>query len=212
MLSLKTFRQNAEGLHDLLNYAALVDTGVIQCKDGSLMAGFYYQGPDIASATDDERNHLTERVNAALCRLGSGWSTWNDSIRKPSPGYPEASKSAFPDDITSLIDEERRKQFMAEEAHYETMNVMVFMYTPPLLHNSKVVDLLYDEKASQIEGNANKYLAYLTKTLNEFEDALANTLKLRRMETYTIRDTFNRMHQRDDLVNYLNWIRELRHT
>lgn len=206
MLSLKTFRENAEGLHDLLSYAALVDSGVVQCKDGSLMAGFYYQGPDIASATDDERNHLTSRVNAALSRLGSGWTTWNDSIRKPSPGYPATDQSAFPDEITRLIDEERRAQFMQKAAHYETTNVMVFMYTPPLLHNSKVVDLLYDERATDNKASGNHYLAHLNKTLNDFEDALANTLKLRRMETYTVKDAFNRVHRRDDLVNYLNFV------
>jgi hypothetical protein len=28
----------------------------VQGKDGSLLAGWFYRGPDIASSTDDERN------------------------------------------------------------------------------------------------------------------------------------------------------------
>jgi type IV secretion system protein VirB4 len=76
VLALKPFRSRAAGLPDLLNWAALIDDGIVQGKDGSLLAGWFYRGPDIASSTDDERNWLTGRINAALARLGSGWATW----------------------------------------------------------------------------------------------------------------------------------------
>ena len=41
MLSLKQFRDRAKGAADLYNYAALVDEGLVLCKDGSLLAGFF---------------------------------------------------------------------------------------------------------------------------------------------------------------------------
>ncbi|HLN25027.1 MAG TPA: hypothetical protein VK558_13710, partial [Patescibacteria group bacterium] len=63
---------------DLLNWAALVDDGIVQGKDGSLLAGYFYQGPDSAGASPAVRNYLTERVNAALLSLGSGWASWHD--------------------------------------------------------------------------------------------------------------------------------------
>lgn len=47
MLALKHFRDTAAGVADLLNWAALFEDGIVQCKDGSLLAGWYYQGPDI---------------------------------------------------------------------------------------------------------------------------------------------------------------------
>ncbi|HCF1779074.1 TPA: hypothetical protein NH898_005872, partial [Pseudomonas aeruginosa] len=50
MLALAPFRSKAAGLPDLLNYAALVDEGVVLGKDGSLMAGFFFRGDDAASA------------------------------------------------------------------------------------------------------------------------------------------------------------------
>jgi type IV secretion system protein TrbE len=34
------------GFPDLLNYAALIDPGIILLKDGSLLAGWRYSGPD----------------------------------------------------------------------------------------------------------------------------------------------------------------------
>ncbi len=51
MLALKHFRDKAKGVADLLNYAALIDEGVVLCKDGALLGGFFFRGPDTASAT-----------------------------------------------------------------------------------------------------------------------------------------------------------------
>ena len=132
MLALKTFRSRAAGLPDLLNWAALIGDGIVQGKDGSLLAGWFYRGPDIASSTDDERNWLTGRINAALARLGSGWVTWVEAVRLPASGYPAAELSHFPDPVSRLIDEERRRQFLRERLHYESEYALLVQYTPPL--------------------------------------------------------------------------------
>ena len=54
MLQLRQFRNRAKGLPDLLNYAALVDDGVVLNKDGSLMAAWEYRGEDLESASHAE--------------------------------------------------------------------------------------------------------------------------------------------------------------
>src|SRR5579862_4439494 len=87
LLGLKPFEDRSAGLADLLQWAALVDSGIVQGKDGSLLAGFFYAGKDIASSTDEERNYITQRVNSALARLGTGWVTWHDAVRMPAPAY-----------------------------------------------------------------------------------------------------------------------------
>ncbi len=38
MIARKDYRDTAKGLADLLPYAAMVDDGVMLCKDGSLLA------------------------------------------------------------------------------------------------------------------------------------------------------------------------------
>ena len=76
MLNLKQFRDRAKGAADLLNYASLIDEGLVLCKDGSLLAGFFYRGPDSQSATPAELNYLTQRLNAALSKLGTGFALW----------------------------------------------------------------------------------------------------------------------------------------
>lgn len=74
MLALKSFRSKAAGLPDLLNYAALIDEGIVQGKDGSLMAGFFFRGDDSAVSTESERNYITSMVNTYLSRFGAGWA------------------------------------------------------------------------------------------------------------------------------------------
>jgi len=120
MLRLKQFRDRAKGTADLLNYASLIGDGLLLCKDGSLLAGFLYRGPDSQSATPAELNYVTSRINASLARLGSGFALWIDAVRLPAAAYPETDASHFPDAITAAIDAERRRQFLSEGAHFET--------------------------------------------------------------------------------------------
>ncbi len=73
MVALKRFRSTGPSFADLVPYAGMVDNGVMLLKDGSLMAGWYFAGPDSESASDQERNELSRQINAILSRLCSGW-------------------------------------------------------------------------------------------------------------------------------------------
>jgi type IV secretion system protein VirB4 len=53
---LERHRAADAGLADLLNYAALVDDGVLVGKNGAFMAAWLYQGEDNASASTEQRN------------------------------------------------------------------------------------------------------------------------------------------------------------
>ncbi|MBN8646421.1 MAG: transporter [Caulobacterales bacterium] len=206
MLAIKQFQETAKGMPDLLNWAALIDDGIVLGKDGSLMAGFYYRGSDLASATPEEKNYISARINAAMCQLGSGWVSWHDAIRLPAEGYPAAYRSSFPDRISELIDEERRQHFMTEGEHFESEYVLILMYTPPLRRDSKIQDYLYDEDEN-LKGisPASKILDQFKKAINEMYDRLGNYLSLRRMKSFEFEDENGRKHLRDDLVNYLQF-------
>src|SRR5690242_19722785 len=108
---LKKHRALDAGLADLLNYAAVVDDGVIVGKNGSFMAAWLYRGEDNASATEAQRNLVSFRINQALSGLGNGWMIHVDAVRRPAPHYPERGLSHFPDPVTTAIDEERRQLF-----------------------------------------------------------------------------------------------------
>lgn len=204
--ALKAFRDKAAGVADLLNWAALIEDGVIQCKDGTLLAGFFYRGPDTASATAAERNYISRQVNRALARLGSGWATWMDAVRMPSIGYPAPEESAFPDPITRLIDAERRMQFLTEGAHFESHYVLIAAYTPPLRRESKVVDFMYAHDPAQATAHGgDRILAGFRKALEDLQDTLSTVLTIERMGCYTHTDAWGQAHLRDELVNYLHF-------
>lgn len=204
MLALAPFRSKAAGLPDLLNYAALVDEGIILGKDGSLLAGFFFRGDDAASATAGERNHLTALVNQYLARFGAGWAMWVDAARLPSPGYPAPELSHFPEPITALIDAERREMFERQDTHYETEYALVLQYLPPTRRDSKLGELVYDDDGRDDTSPADRVLADFKKRLYDLEDGLGDLLHMRRMGTITVGEG-EAAYQSDELANYLHF-------
>jgi type IV secretion system protein TrbE len=108
MVALRRFRATGPSFADLVPYAGLVEDGVLLLKDGSLMAGWYFAGPDAESATDFERNELSRQINTILSRLGSGWIIQVEAVRIPTVDYPSEDRCFFPDAVTRAIDAERR--------------------------------------------------------------------------------------------------------
>jgi type IV secretion system protein TrbE len=51
---IQEFSRRAQSVQDLMLWAALVASGVVLNKDGSLTTGWTYQGPDLNSATAEE--------------------------------------------------------------------------------------------------------------------------------------------------------------
>ena len=114
-LKLKKHRSRDAGLADLLNYAAMVDDGVIVGKNGSFMAAWLYNGSDNASSTDEQREIVSFRINQALSGLGNGWMLHVDAVRRPAANYSSRGSSHFPDGVSAAIDEERRRLFEAPD-------------------------------------------------------------------------------------------------
>jgi len=108
-VALKKFRAKTPGVADLLNYAAMIEDGVIVCKNGALMAAWLYRGADDASSTDAQREAVALRINQALKPLGTGWMIHVDAVRRAAPNYPAAYRSAFPDRVSAAVDAERRR-------------------------------------------------------------------------------------------------------
>jgi type IV secretion/conjugal transfer VirB4 family ATPase len=205
MHSLKPYNDPTKGLADLLDWAALVDDGIVQGKSGALLAGWFYQGQDIASSTADERNYITQRINATLARLGGGWTSWHDAIRLPSSSYPPPAASHFPDKVSGMIDAERRAQFLKEGSHYESVYAFVVQYIPPLRQQSRIVDLIYDDDGLVRESVADRTMARFKEALGTIENGIGDVVRMRRMSSYTHEDRTGTRHLRDELVDYLQF-------
>jgi type IV secretion system protein TrbE len=206
MLALKNFHTPEPGFADLLPYAALIDDGLVLTKNGSLIGGFFYGGPDVASMTGEEKNYRTARLNGALSGRGSGWAYWFDAVRLPAASYPDPALSHFPDPISRMIDEERRRQFLAEGAHFETEHALIVMYTPPLRRQSRLADWIYDDDGpGETIPPSDRHVATFRQACREIEDALGDLLQLRRMTSFTLRDRLGLPQMQDELVNYLQF-------
>ena len=122
-------RTDARGLADLLNWGFMVDDGVVLQKDGSLLAGWRYRGPDVNAMTTPELDALSRQVNDALLPLADDWMLHVDAVRRPAAAY---AASAFPDAVSQLVDEERREAYERRAARlFETEYFLVVTHLPP---------------------------------------------------------------------------------
>jgi len=199
MLGRPEFRGSTKGLPDLLNYAALVDDGVVLNKDGSLLAAWAYQGDDLDSASSLELAALSARVNAAFAKRGSGWMIHVDALRVPARGY--SSVGAFPDRTTFLIDEERRTSYEAEAAHFESRYVLSLTYLPPIDAENAIIRFAI--AGERTRGDAgSRALAILHAACKEMEDNLSSVLRMHRLGTEEISDEYG-THREDNLLRHL---------
>lgn len=203
MLSLSEFRSRVRGLPDILNYAAYVADGVVQNKDGSLTAGWYYRGEDLASSSAAELEAVSARLNAALMHFGSGWMINVDAMRVPTSGYP--ARGAFPDPTTHIVDEERRQQHGRDGGHYESIYALTLTYLPPSVAERRMEAFVYSAsetgRGQATSSPADHALEALRRGMQSFEDAISSVLRLRRMRDVRISDGA----MQSDLLRYLQF-------
>ncbi|NTI26739.1 VirB4 family type IV secretion/conjugal transfer ATPase (plasmid) [Rhizobium rhizogenes] len=183
MVALKLFRHSGPSFADLVPYAGLVDNGIILLKDGSLMAGWYFAGPDSESSTDAERNEVSRQINMILSRLGSGWMIQVEALRVPTIDYPAGDTCHFPDPVTHAIDTERRSHFARESGHYESRHALILTWRPPEPRRSGLARYVYSDTASRSATYADTALESFRTSIREVEQYLANVVSIRRMVT-----------------------------
>lgn len=199
-------RSAAPGTATLCPWHLLTHNGVVTDRRGTLLAGYYASPPDAASSTESEREHTAHAVNAALLNFGTGTAMWSDVAVVPSHTYPDPALSHFPDPISRAVDEERRRQFMAEGAHFENERALIFAYEPPGAATGRLAHMMYrhgEAARHNPQGAAAEAFALM---LRRFEDQAGPLLRLRRMQSYTVADPVTgRAKARDELVNYLGY-------
>ncbi|GHV30663.1 conjugal transfer protein TrbE [Synergistales bacterium] len=187
------------GFSDLLLYQTLVSEGIIEMKNGSLMAGFWYTGPDLESATKEEVEALSAYISSAVMRLGSGWMLHVEMIRKPAEGYPEGF---FREPTNILIDLERRYFHQQEGRHFETKIALFFTYLPPVLAQSrkakKLADMVMGETETEFRDDGEKRLKLFEDKLDELETSLtaSRQIRLKRMKLSMVKS-----NDGEDMIN-----------
>jgi type IV secretion system protein VirB4 len=200
-------RATGPALSDLLIYAAVVDDGVVVGKNGSLMAAWIYKGEDNASSTDEYREMTSLRINQALSNLGNGWMIHVDAVRRAAPGYTEAGLSHFPDRISAAIDEERRRLFERLGTLYEGCFVLSLTYFPPLLAQSRFVEMMFDDDASASDHRARTLgmIEHFQRECTTLQSRLSVVLKLDRLVGNKIVSEDGSTVTHDDFLRWLQF-------
>ncbi len=187
--------------------AAVVDDGVIVCKNGAFMASWLYKGDDNASSTDEQREMVSFRINQALAGLGNGWMVHVDAVRRPAPNYSERNTSAFPDPVSAAIDEERRQLFEGLGAMYEGYFVLTLTWFPPLLVQRKFVELMFDDDAEVVGKKARTkgLINQFKREISGIENRLTTTVKLTRLRGQKIVNEDGSKVTHDDFLSWLQF-------
>jgi type IV secretion system protein TrbE len=204
---LKKHRSKDAGLADLLNYAAMVDDGVIVGKNGSFIAAWLYKGDDNASSTDEQRNMVSFRINQALSGLGNGWMLHVDAVRRPAPNYTEQGFSHFPDPVSAAIDEERRRYFEGLGIMYEGYFVLALTYFPPMLAQSKFVELMFDDevKGQTKQARTQGLIDGFNRECANIENTLSSAVKMVRLNGKTVVNEDGSTTTQDDFLRWLQF-------
>lgn len=206
MLNLHQYRSKKPCLPDLLNWASVIDDGVVLNKDGSLMAAWAFRGHDLATATAAERDQGAGVVNAALNRLGSEWMVHVDAVRVEAAHYPAEGDSHFPDAVTRMIDQSRRTLFESG-AHYETRYVLVATFLPAKVAQNRAAALMFEggDTAKGKGAAADRVLAQFRAAVMELEDRLSSVLSLTRLRGIEVTDVHGETHVHDGLLQWLHY-------
>lgn len=207
LVSLKRHRSNAEGLVDLLNYASVVDDGVIVNKNGSFMAAFLYRGSDEASSTDEQREMVSYRMNQALAQLGGGWVLHVDASRSEAPAYMNSGLSSFPDLVTAAIEDERREFFERMGTVYEGWFIATFTYYPPMLSTAKFVELMFDDDRQTVTKGARstQLIQSFKAQIDRIQGLLSAGLTLERLGSEKVVNEDGTAATHDNFLRFLQY-------
>ncbi len=119
-------------LVELLPYFMVVDPGppaVVLLKNGCFLSILEFQGPDRASSTDEELNHLVRHFSRTLTPYTNDWTFHCDLQRQPAPSYPP--EGAFPHPLLSFLDGQRRASYLAQSALFVSRSFLSVTFRPP---------------------------------------------------------------------------------
>jgi len=204
---LKKHRAKDEGLADLLNYAALVDDGVLIGKNGSFMASWLYKGEDNANATDEYIEMVSFRINQAFLNMGSGWMIHVDAVRRRAPGYNDGGLSYFPDPVSSAVDEERKRLFESLGTLYEGFFIITVTWFPPKLVQRQFVELMFDDDSIKPSRTAQtlRLVDLFKRECQNIESRLSSAVSLTRLNSEKVIQEDGREVTYDNLLRWIQF-------
>lgn len=157
-------------------------------KDGALLAGWEFNGPDLESASAHELNALAAQINSAFLHLGDGWMLHHTIMRFPALSYP--GTGAFPDPTTLLFDLERKQQYERAGALFENVSSLILTYKAPD-QSGTIANSLFIEGEIEESRELHRIQALFYSKYEQVEATLSSVLRLKRMEDAELTTTLH---------------------
>ena len=190
-----SFKHKMNKLCYYLPYNFLIgkeDEGIIYLKPGALMRTYSFLCPDLGSASAESINQCSAYFNAAIKRLGSGWSVHFESRRQLTQKYPGCS---WNNKLGYLIDCRRKDLYQNKNAHYKNYFFMTLTYQVKSDLTTKGSTLLY--KADDSEGEDYYNRQNVSKELAFFKD------RTEEIVSYIKAKIFIEPLSNDEVVSYI---------
>lgn len=162
-MQLRELRQEDPRLGHLTWWDTLATPGIMQLRNGALMAVLRFAGPDLHSAQDSALIAQAGRLNALLRRLDGGWGLTTEARRHEVQDYPA---SAWPDPVSAAVEARRRQILTRPGQHYVTTQYLSLVYRPTGVVIPDWKRLLYDNLPPA---------AGVEEPLERFDEAIART-------------------------------------
>lgn len=94
-------RKSVASYGEVLPWFGLITDGIVLCHDGSLIAGFEYEGEDIEGVNDYEINERIDFLQNAMRQLNDRITLWTVQERRYETNYPYAD---YANPIAGYID------------------------------------------------------------------------------------------------------------
>lgn len=158
MYRLDTFKRKKNLLKDIMPYGKIINIqkdingkrekfALMANKDGSLQTSWKYRGPDLDSTEKGQLSIITIQLNKLLMSLDSNWILYFEAQRNPS--YDYALSTHFPDPVSQIIDDERRRIFSSGN-YYESDFYFTLYWLPRLDNEDKLKDMFIEGKRLNI--------------------------------------------------------------
>lgn len=120
-------RKAARSFSELIPWFAMISPGLVLCQDGSLLAGYSYEGTDVEGRQDFEVDQRITQLQTALRTLGDRITLWTIQERRFVKGYP---KGEFSNPIAQAIDEQWEKACSAQRNANLTQRIFLSFNFP----------------------------------------------------------------------------------
>lgn len=210
--SIKLKKQNKlQSVADLLNYASLVEDGILVNKNGSLTVAFLYRGEDSSVLSNIEQSVNNSHINEAVKMLGDGWLLHIDAVRRESREYTSRSKVFFENDVAKALDEEKRQHFNKTPL-FEGNFILTLTFTPPLLAEQKLLDLLYEKDDEDKVDKKDYKIIQTSNLINKFKndvkafvDRMSVSYEMHQLKSFTAKNEVGEDVIYDDLLAWLHY-------